>query len=287
MAKVRARPYKTSIETRVSRIQLSPIRWRCFRSGIVTYWPPFSNVRSKRWQPAASPTKASIQVLQNRVHRQIILRDYGKPIYKASSHAALLAAFEGCIEGHESLHKASLLHRDISINNLMINEDDQNPSRRSFLIDLDLAIQVQREAASGAKGRTGTRAFMAIGALLGEQHSFMHDLESFFWVLLWMCIRHNGPSQGRVVLQFDRWNYVDIEELTKLKLGTVTDEGIFCNIVKDFFTNHYIPLIPLIESLRKVVFPAGGRWKREDKGLYDSMRRILSEARTDVNTICN
>jgi hypothetical protein len=34
---------------------------------------------------------------------------------------------------------------------------------------------------SGARGKTGTRAFMAIGVLLDdEQHSFMHDLESFF-----------------------------------------------------------------------------------------------------------
>jgi hypothetical protein len=27
---------------------------------------------------------------------------------------------------------------------------------------------------------------MAIGALFGEQYSFMYDLESFFWVLFWI-----------------------------------------------------------------------------------------------------
>lgn len=65
----------------------------------------------------------------------------------------------------------------------MTNEDDNNPSWPSFLIDLDLAIKEQRDIASGARGKTGTRTFMAIGALLGDQHSFIHDLESFFWVL--------------------------------------------------------------------------------------------------------
>ncbi|KAK1973564.1 hypothetical protein LZ30DRAFT_816533 [Colletotrichum cereale] len=47
----------------------------------------------------------------------------------------------GCIGGHKSLYKAGILHKDISINNLMINEDDDNPSWPSFLIDLDLVIR--------------------------------------------------------------------------------------------------------------------------------------------------
>lgn len=144
---------------------------------------------------SASPTKAGNSVLPNRVHRRVILRDYGKPIYKASSRAALLAALEGCIEGHESLRKAGFLHRDISINNFMINEDKGNPSWPSFLIDLDLAIREEREVASGARRKTGTKAFMAIGALLEKPHSFMHDLESFFYVLFWICIHYNGPGR--------------------------------------------------------------------------------------------
>ncbi|RSL45552.1 hypothetical protein CEP51_016063, partial [Fusarium floridanum] len=80
---------------------------------------------------SVSPTKAA-SIVPNRVHRRLIVRDYGMPIYKASSRSALLAAFERCIEGHESLHRAGLLHRDVSINNLMINEDDDNPSWPAF-----------------------------------------------------------------------------------------------------------------------------------------------------------
>jgi hypothetical protein len=36
------------------------------------------------------------------------------------------------------------------------------------LIDLGLGIKETRKEASGARGRTGTRAFIAIRALLGE-----------------------------------------------------------------------------------------------------------------------
>ncbi|KAH8746786.1 hypothetical protein F5883DRAFT_381713, partial [Diaporthe sp. PMI_573] len=54
----------------------------------------------KRKRPCSiSPTKAGSNAL-NRVHRRVILRDYGRAIYKASSRAALLVALEGCIEDH-------------------------------------------------------------------------------------------------------------------------------------------------------------------------------------------
>jgi serine/threonine protein kinase len=81
----------------------------------------------------------------------------------------MLAALEGGIEGYESLHtQAGILQRDISTGNLLMNEEDDNPSWKSFLIDLDLAIKEKREGPSGVRGKTGTRAFMAIGVLLGE-----------------------------------------------------------------------------------------------------------------------
>ncbi|KAK0701230.1 hypothetical protein B0H67DRAFT_650458 [Lasiosphaeris hirsuta] len=40
---------------------------------------------------SASPTKASGDALSNRVHRRIIIRDYGNSIYQASSRSALLS----------------------------------------------------------------------------------------------------------------------------------------------------------------------------------------------------
>ncbi|KAF4993142.1 hypothetical protein FDECE_13498 [Fusarium decemcellulare] len=222
------------------------------------------------------PTRRSnVASSASKEDRGIILQDYGKPIYKASSRPALLAAFDCCIKGHESLLRAGLLHRDISINNLMINEYNDNPSWPAFVIDLDLAIKEPREAASGAKGKTGTRAFMAIGALMGEQHSFMHDLESFFWVLFWICIHYDGPDKSRTVPRFDKWNYADTEELAGIKLGVVVSEAIFMRTVTDNFTRHYKPLIPLLNGLRKLVFPRDRPWEREDKELYARIREIL------------
>ncbi|KAH8655707.1 hypothetical protein BX600DRAFT_440197 [Xylariales sp. PMI_506] len=166
---------------------------------------------------------------------------------------------------------------------MMINEDSENPSWREFLIDLDLGIEESRMRASGAKGKTGTQAFMAVGALLGEQHSFMHDLESFFWVLFWICIHYEGPGRGTVVKEFDSWNFVDMEELAKIKLGTVSDEDIFLKTVEGSFTKYYKPLVTWVDKLREVVFPDGHKWKRENEGLYSSMTSILRDAQGDLN----
>ena len=43
---------------------------------------------------------------------------------------------------------------------------------------------------------------------------------------------------------FKKWNYMDIEELAKLKLGTILDEGIFLETLKQNLTLYYKPLRP-------------------------------------------
>jgi hypothetical protein len=58
----------------------------------------------------------------------------------------------------------------------MISEDANNLSWHLFLIQINLTIKEEQEFALGVQEKTGTKAFMAIGMLLGEQHSFMHDL---------------------------------------------------------------------------------------------------------------
>ncbi|OJD13994.1 hypothetical protein AJ78_05607 [Emergomyces pasteurianus Ep9510] len=225
--------------------------------------------------------------ISNRVHRRVVVQDYGKPIYKASSRVALLEAFEGCIEGYEDLYnKTGLLQGDISPNNLMVNEDPENPSWKAFLIDLDLAIRENRESSSGARGKTGTLAFMAIGVLLGkEDRSFMHDLESFFWVLYWICIHYERPGQGKTVPKFDKWNYMPMDELAEAKIGVVAQGDVFNDSATKYFTEYFQPLVPWVNKLRRVVFPDRRKWKTLDQKLGSSMRSILREARSDPDVM--
>ncbi|EEH07624.1 conserved hypothetical protein [Histoplasma capsulatum G186AR] len=241
---------------------------------------------SKRTQ-SNSPTKVSAKDKPlNRVHRRVIVQDYGIPIFKSSSKVALLKGIELCIEGYESLYsKTGLIQSDISPQNLLINEDKDNPSWRAFLIDLDLAIREQRDGYSGARGKTGTRAFMAIGVLYGEKHSFMHDLESFFWVLFWICVHYEGPGRGREVGDFEEWNYMSTEKLAGSKKGVIDDEGDFLRTATDNFTPYYQPLVSWVNRLRRIVFPGGRRWKKPNPNLGLDMRRVIQEAQKDPDVI--
>lgn len=179
-----------------------------------------------------------------------------------------------------------MLQGDISTGNLMMNEQPDNPSWPGFLIDLDLAIKTDRTTSSGAWGKTGTRAFMAIGLLLGEKHTFMHDLESFFWVLFWICIHYDGPNKkGRVVPKFDEWNYADTEILGDLKKGIVTDERDFLKTVDKYFTPYYKPLRSSVNNLREVMFPKGQRRVKQDVRVFSRMKTILQSAQLDPAVI--
>lgn len=163
----------------------------------------------------------------------------------------------------------------------MINEDVDNISWPAFLIDLDLAIKERRNLASGAIGKTGTRAFMAIGLLLGEKHSFWHDLESFFWVVFWICIHYDGPGKNTGPTDFDKWNYLGDRALANSKRGIVAISKDFNDVMDQNFTPYYRPLMPCLGQLRRVVFP-GGAWREKGNwDLYQQIKDILHRAAED------
>ncbi|KAK4135910.1 hypothetical protein BT67DRAFT_493699, partial [Trichocladium antarcticum] len=65
---------------------------------------------------------------------------------------------------------------DISISNLIVSKDN-----RGFLINLDLAIKEQRVSALGAKGKTRTRAFIAI-SVTGTACVMCHVMCHAIWL---------------------------------------------------------------------------------------------------------
>ncbi|CAE6397423.1 hypothetical protein ACGC1H_000158 [Rhizoctonia solani] len=143
------------------------------------------------------------------------------------------------------------------------------PVPYGFLSDVDHAniLSLKREEASDLHThRTGTLAFMATKLLLampGEHvpHTYLHDLESFFWVLLYVIAEHREgdarlqPAAQEVISDL---NTIDRRSLgnNKNSLLTQINEGTLD--VRSFATSWAISLAPLIENF--------AAWVSEVKG---------------------
>ncbi|KAM3520413.1 hypothetical protein MY4038_009436 [Beauveria bassiana] len=119
----------------------------------------------------------------------------GRVIDEFKTLTELVAALQGATRAHRSLYENGILHRDISVNNIIITPANRkNKGFGGMLIDLDMAKDLRTTVEGRRSHRTGTMEFMAWELLSTEQqaqgpivHSYYHDLQSFLWVLIWLC----------------------------------------------------------------------------------------------------
>ena len=115
------------------------------------------------------------------------------------------------------------MHRDISLNNLMLRVEGDRVY--GVLNDFDLAV-LRDVQSSSSKQRTGTKPFMAIDLLHRDAsiHMYRHDLESMFYVLLWITSRfHNGEEIVNPPLQ--EWADKDDTYLLDKKRSFISHEA--------------------------------------------------------------
>ncbi|KIL63961.1 hypothetical protein M378DRAFT_198649 [Amanita muscaria Koide BX008] len=130
--------------------------------------------------------------------------------------------FVDCVECHyASFHQGRILHRDLSVDNLMC---DDGPKRNGKLqrqigivSDWDLASLIDDKGAiilSHTKHRTGTIPFMS-KELLDQDlpaHKYWNDLESFLYILFWAAV-HFDLEKHTVLPTHEllkSWNHDDL-----------------------------------------------------------------------------
>ncbi|CAD6499453.1 BgTH12-03569 [Blumeria graminis f. sp. triticale] len=147
----------------------------------------------------------SLTIYRNRWKTVIASKPFGRAIDEDTTPLELICGLRDAIEGHKSLFiDSKILHPDISTNNIILTDPKLNDGYYGVLIDLDLAISMSDDSCSAdAKLLTGTMEFITLGILKahafpegdGVIHSYRHDLESFFYVLVSVCIRLGWPSK--------------------------------------------------------------------------------------------
>jgi hypothetical protein len=90
------------------------------------------------------------------------------------------------------------------------------------LNDYDLSSLASAQGPQGNE-RTGTVPFMALDLLTPEgqggeiKHVYRHDLESFIWVLVWVCFRYKDGKLLTFKRPFDDWATKDALAVCKEK----------------------------------------------------------------------
>ena len=145
--------------------------------------------------------------------------------------------------GHYASYKRGrVLHRDLSVNNLMIDWDRGNERHIGILSDWDLASLIDESnkvVPTHLKHRTGTVPFMSIN-LLSESpppHRYFHDLESFFYILVWASVHFNIEEHRceRPQNKFLRWNSADLEAVSDTKTSFIMNPDDYESSVKEEF----------------------------------------------------
>ncbi|KAJ3540250.1 hypothetical protein NMY22_g4372 [Coprinellus aureogranulatus] len=135
----------------------------------------------------------------NRVFTRVTMKSYGKPIEHFTSMLQLLCAIRDAIAGHQHIvgDDLKILHRDVSLNNILFGPEDAHAGYRGVLIDLDLAFRPTAATPSvKVDHNVGTHISQSLSVLSSfddaekyrPAHDYMDDLESFFWIVLYILL---------------------------------------------------------------------------------------------------
>ncbi|KAH9902362.1 hypothetical protein C8Q73DRAFT_633301 [Cubamyces lactineus] len=152
-------------------------------------------------------------VYLERSHMRIVIDNVGRCLTYFTSTREVVQAMRDAILGHELAWKdACVLHRDISLGNILIADEVRSDDAPffGFIHDFDYSsmgpVKTDSEDEKttcdsdkdvNLKERTGTLYYMAIELLEKQDviHNAEHDLESFYWVLIWVVLRHTKCEQ--------------------------------------------------------------------------------------------
>lgn len=196
----------------------------------------------------------------NRIFGCLVISPAGRTIRDFRSISELLEALRDAIKAHRSLYTdGKILHRDISENNIIITDPREADGFKGILIDEDLAKEID-SGRSGARHQTGTMEFMAIEVLQRVAHTYRHDLESFFYVLLWICARRAWEKEYQCKLRHRpaesilRWWYSgSLKDIAARKEHDMSINGF--KVLLEEFPQSFDHAKPLCLKIRGILFP--------------------------------
>lgn len=200
------------------------------------------------------------QPFANRILSCVATAPLGRPIRQFTSIPELLEALRDLVRALHSLCvKARILHRDVAIKNLVIAPQRSADSPKGVLLDFNFALDFDN--VRPVEPMVGSDGFMAIGILSGQRHTYRHDLESLFYVFLWIAIANDSVHDEANDILEDmpktsrlwKWCSMDFGAAGRDKAADMSPEGF--EGILDEFCSDFAPLRGLARELHALLFP--------------------------------
>ncbi|CAE6488701.1 unnamed protein product [Rhizoctonia solani] len=162
-----------------------------------------------------------------RQHYRMVVKEIGDPVHSLRNFTDIFTAIQGGWKGLHAIHRSKRVHRDVSGGNILLVPASKALPKRGVIMGLEYAKKIDDMSAPHDM-RTGTEAFMAtevvcmkhhrldvlrstfdppsedsdleqedntalaptlVPALPPFRHNPLHDMESIWWLCVWMMFR--------------------------------------------------------------------------------------------------
>ncbi|KAJ3493473.1 hypothetical protein NLG97_g4710 [Lecanicillium saksenae] len=188
---------------------------------------------------------------RNRTCMCLVFSPICQPLSTFRDKVELLRVLRDVAQTHRALlQDANVLHRDISIGNILIDET----TRKGILIDFDVAMDLTKETPTG-NSISGTQEFRAAGLMNYDPHTYRHDLEALFYVLLQVIAEASNNGTLERNSRFHRWSVDDWDKARDARIEDM--ESVNFELLLDEWAEEFGDCKALARHLRCLLFGDG------------------------------
>ncbi|PBK73893.1 hypothetical protein ARMSODRAFT_951411 [Armillaria solidipes] len=228
-------------------------------SDLNMFGPRILDIAPHNYDPT-HPRKAQLH-FRDRVCETILLNRCGPSVLGCNDAMDRLSMFWNVILAHGRLWLACVLHRDISLGNILM---DAWVKGRAYVIDMDQAVKFAGSIETTDDTQTGTRLYQSLMVLQSYSktqgrrypHDHLDDLESFIWAFVYASL-HPGGNDKIVHELCDGWNDENPRIALNAKMALLTSPGrseVAEALTALLYPQHYLLLVNvLLQFIEDVV----------------------------------
>ncbi|KAI9448818.1 hypothetical protein BJY52DRAFT_1228126 [Lactarius psammicola] len=164
------------------------------------------NFHKSRMDKFVGKCRGSMQLTPH-WHYHLILDTIGQKLENLSHSWELVNVIHASLVAHKAACKVGILHHNISIGNIMIVDDDEPNIKGPFQghqstrrMQYGMSVYVHICLLNPDISHQGTWQFMATDLVQRSSipHTFIHNLESIFWVMFWIVLSYMPSFWNKV-----------------------------------------------------------------------------------------